>query len=78
VYEQVTAGKKAHDFEFLKGILQRRPINLTIPKQVMESFRRVATWSTDWRYESGLLEYDEAQEFVDAVTAIREWVERQR
>ena len=77
VYDQVTSGRKAHDFEFLNGLLRRRPINLTFPKVVMESFRRVATWSTDLRYESGLLEYDEADEFLAAVTAIREWLERQ-
>jgi len=77
VYEQVTAGRKAPDFEFLKGILRRKPIALTFPTEVMESFRRVTTWSTDWRYESGLLEYDEAKEFLDAVAVIREWAERQ-
>jgi HEPN domain-containing protein len=76
MYEEVTSGKKAHDFEFLKGLLKRPAINLVFPKEVMEPFRRVASWSTDLRYESGILEYDEANEFLDAVTVIRTWVER--
>jgi hypothetical protein len=61
VYVEITAGKKAHDFEFLKALLRRKPISIAIPKAVMESFQQVATWSTDLRYESGQIEYDEAK-----------------
>jgi len=77
VYDEVTSGRKAHDFEFLKGLLRRPPTNLTFPKEIMEPFRRVATWSNDLRYESGIREYDEVKEFLEAVAAIRTWVEKQ-
>lgn len=75
VYESVTSGKKAHDFEFLKGVLRRKPISIIIPKDVMESFQQVATWSTDLRYESAAIEYDEARAFMGGVSANRAWVE---
>jgi HEPN domain len=77
VYTEITEGQKAHDFEFLKHILKRRPLNVVIPKPVMELFRRVATWSTDLRYESGRIAYDEANGFVEAATGIRAWVEKE-
>lgn len=75
MYAEITAGKKAHDFEFLKAVLRREPISVVIPKAVMESFQRVATWSTDLRYASGAIEYDEANDFLTGVSAIRNWVD---
>jgi HEPN domain len=76
-YAEITEGRKAHSYEFLKQILQRRPINMVIPKPLMVLFRRVATWSTDLRYESRRIAYDEAQDFFEAVTGIRTWIDKE-
>lgn len=76
MYEKLTQGKKAHDFEFLKGILQRAPVNFVIPVDTAEWLLRVNSWSTDLRYEVGLSPYDEARDFIEATQQICEWVER--
>jgi HEPN domain-containing protein len=73
-YERISAGRKAHDYEFLKGVL--RGLRCRMPLDVAEAFRPVATWSTDLRYEVGLVAAEEAEAFLAAVRVIRQWVER--
>jgi hypothetical protein len=76
MYERLTQGKKAHDFEFLKGVLRRPPINGIIPVNVTEQLLIVGYWSTDLRYEVALIEYDDAKDFLDATQQIYRWTER--
>ena len=40
-YEKLTQGKKAHDFEFLQGIIKRPPINGIVPVDTAEWLVRV-------------------------------------
>ena len=75
IYVEITSGQKAHDFEFLRGILRRKPINIVIPKSTMEEFRKVATWSTSLRYETKRIGYDVGSDFLSAVARIRDWAE---
>jgi HEPN domain-containing protein len=76
MYEKLTQGKKAHDYEFLKGILKRAPINWTIPADVSEQLLLVGVWTTNLRYEVDLIEYDEAKDFLAATLRIYQWAVR--
>ena len=76
MFDALTHGKKAHDFEYLKGILVRAPINLTIPGDVTEQLMVANYWTTSIRYEVALVEYDEAKEFLDAAQFLYQWAER--
>ena len=70
-------GAKGHDFEYLKDLLkeQRSGRNKT-DRETLGSLaihlKRVATWSTDLRYQVGSLKPKEARQFVQAVRVIRE------
>jgi HEPN domain-containing protein len=76
-------GAKGHDFEYLKNILKKlltgsertKDVD-AFPAKVYNALARVATWSTDLRYEVGLVETRTAQLFLEAAEAIREWMER--
>jgi HEPN domain-containing protein len=70
------AGAKGHDFDYLKGILIRAPVNCAIPEEIHEMWRRVSSWSTQLRYEVTNVKFEEARRFLDATERIRAWVER--
>jgi HEPN domain-containing protein len=67
-------GAIAHDFEYLRALLRRRRVQ--IPLHVARSLRRIASWSTNLRYEVGLKRAAEADQFLAAAREIVEWVER--
>ncbi len=66
-------GALGHDFEYLKGILTRPPLHCPLPRDINNRFRRVASWSTDLRYEVGLIEAKVAKDFLDAARQIHDW-----
>ena len=74
-WKQISSGQKGHDYEALKAVLKRAPINLTFPAAVLASFRSVGSWTTDLRYEVGRGNPVEAAAFVDAAREIVQWAE---
>jgi hypothetical protein len=76
-------GAKGHDFEYLKGLLKQlltggrpAPNRGVLPEEVSVMLGRVASWSTDLRYEVGRVETADAEAFLAAATIIRDWARR--
>jgi HEPN domain len=67
-------GAGAHQYEYLRYLL--RTLNVTIPLPISKRLTTIATWSTDLRYEVGLKKAAEAESFLAAAKAVRDWVER--
>src|SRR5260370_20695018 len=67
------AGAKGHDFDYLKGILTRAPVNCAIPHDISEMWRRVLSWSTRLRYEVATVKLTEARRFLEATKRIQDW-----
>ena len=67
-------GNRAHNIEWL-GALYRRHVGAAVPRDVTRHLSRVASWSTDLRYATGLVKSREADEFMDSVVAIATWAE---
>ncbi len=76
VFNRLTSGQKAHDYEMLKALLRRQPINVAIPAVMGAKFRLVATWETNLRYKVISVARQDARAFVEAVTEIVQWAER--
>ena len=75
VCEEVGSGAKAHNFDFLKGILNRR--QCSIPDEIGESLEVVKReWVTDLRYVGALIPFKEAEVFIEQVALIYQWAER--
>ena len=72
----VRAGSKGHDFDYLRRIFARAPVNCNLPDMLHEMWRRVSTWSTRLRYEVAIVRLPEAKRFLEAAKRIQEWVER--
>jgi HEPN domain-containing protein len=72
----VKVGAKGHDFEYLRGLLRREPINMTISKEINELIQRASTWSPDLRNEVGSGIVKDVERFLEAARAIREWATR--
>src|SRR4051794_4722137 len=56
--KQYFRGTRGHNLELLRRLLKR-----TMPIEVARLLTRLATWSTDLRYEVGLRRADECREF---------------
>ncbi len=67
-------GNIAHNIEWL-GALYRRHVGRAIPKNVTRHLSRVASWSTDMRYQSGSLKRRDADAFFAAVIVITTWAD---
>jgi hypothetical protein len=67
-------GSVAHDYEYLKGLLNKQGI--VKPREVIKPFQKIATWSTDLRYEVGRGNPKEADAFLISVKVILDWVKR--
>src|SRR5437016_4632750 len=67
-------GTRAHDIEWL-GALYRRHVGTAIPRDVTRHLSRVASWSTDLRYATGLMKRRDADEFMESVVAIAAWAD---
>ena len=83
-----TSGAKGHDFGFLRELYTRRffglpltgdvklPSKIVFPVAIADALRRVWSWETIQRYETTLVPYADAADFLAAVELILEWVER--
>lgn len=71
--EAISSGKKGHDFEYLKAELKMAQCSM--PADILKLMGRVAEWTTDWRYRVGLGRQQPAEDFFDAASKIRGWVE---
>jgi HEPN domain-containing protein len=67
-------GTRAHNIESL-GALYRGHVAVAIPRDVTRHLSRVASWSTDLRYATGMLKAREAEEFMQSVVAITNWAD---
>src|SRR5436309_2919768 len=67
-------GNRGHSIAWL-GDLFRRHTGGSIPRDVTRHLARVDAWTTDLRYETGVLGRREANEFMRAVTAISAWAD---
>ena len=67
-------GRKAHEVEFLKG--RHNNAGGELPLEIVEVLRKIERieWSTDWRYEVGIVPHGEAREFADLANQFLGWV----
>ena len=65
-------GQKAHNFDHLKERLSM--VNCFVPAAESRHLRTIASWSPQLRYEDGRRSRAEAERFVIASGAIRDWV----
>jgi HEPN domain-containing protein len=75
MYKRLTSGQRAHDYEVLKGVLKRNPINQTIPVAMAVHFQWVASWTTGLRYEVGPGDPEETTNFIEAARESVQWAE---
>ena len=66
-------GKIAHNYEYLKDLLKKKNVN-TSPISI--ALRRIATWSTDLRYDVGRGDAGTAEQFLAAAREIYNWAQR--
>lgn len=62
-----------HDLLRLKKELEKR--NCRLPIELTRHFARIATWTTDLRYEVGRKKYREADVFIESACAIYGWMQ---
>lgn len=67
-------GSRAHDIEWL-GALYRRHVGTAILRDVTRHLLRVASWSTDLCYATGVLKRRDADEFMESVVAVATWAD---
>ena len=67
-------GAKAHDFEWLQREY-RKLHGPAFSQKVREYFVHVSTWTTDYRYRSGMIEHADAYDFLEAAEAIIKWAD---
>lgn len=67
-------GAKAHDFEWLKERYHKAG-GARFPADIQEHFTSI-TWSTDLRYQSGLVNPEDAEAFLAAAQEIINWADR--
>jgi len=70
-------GAKGHDFEYLKGILKEqrrggRKADQAVLGILASHLKNVTSWSTNLRYQVGVLKPKVAREFVTAAKNIRD------
>lgn len=75
VFEEISLGAKAHNFDFLAGVLNRkRPVISDEPAESLKVVKH--EWVTQLRYIGALIREPEARNFVRHVRIIHEWTER--
>lgn len=75
VCEEISSGAKAHNLDFLEGILNRR--QRSIPDETSESLKVIRReWTTNLRYVGALIPCKEADTFIKHVELIYKWAER--
>jgi hypothetical protein len=76
IYNLISSGKKAHDFEFLKNTFRTKPVSGVIPQELRDHFLEVRDWTTDWRYTTFAVVDQVAQAFIESTQQIFDWMER--
>ncbi len=74
VFSDISRGARAHNLEQLKSRVRAR--GQIMPDEVAEGFTRLASWSTDLRYQVREVESTDAKRVVLAATAVYDWVKR--
>jgi HEPN domain-containing protein len=72
--EEISTGKRGHDFEYLKAELKQA--RCPLPPEILLLLGRTKEWSTDWRYAVGRGEPQQARDFFESAQQIWKWVER--
>lgn len=67
-------GQQAHSFDWLLR-LYRNMTSTNVPEEVLTYLIRVNTWSTNIRYQPGVIDKDDAKQFIDSVEQISSWIE---
>jgi hypothetical protein len=67
-------GRRAHDFEWLKELYSKAG-GPPFPKSIQRQFTIVNTWSTDFRYQTGVVEQRDADAFLAAAESIITWAD---
>lgn len=67
-------GSKAHDVDWLKQQYHKNG-GPAVPAAITQQLARVATWTTDLRYQPGAVRKNEATAFLDACKAIFDWAD---
>ena len=67
-------GSRAHNLEWL-GALYRRHVRAAIPRDVSRHLSRLASWSTDLRYATGLMKRRDTDEFMESVVVVATWAD---
>jgi HEPN domain-containing protein len=67
-------GSRAHDIEWL-GALYRQQPGVSMPREIARHLARVASWSTELPYATGLLKKRDADEFMESVVALSKWAD---
>jgi HEPN domain-containing protein len=72
---EISSGAKAHNLDFLRGILRRT--QGSIPPEVLKCLSAIRlAWMTNLRYVGVMIPSVEAEYFIEHVDSINEWAER--
>lgn len=75
VCQELTSRRRSHNFDVLSGSL--RAMGYPPPPKVMGFLDSLNDeWRTDLRYAAALIPESEAEEFLERMTAVYEWVKR--
>jgi HEPN domain-containing protein len=67
-------GNRAHNYDYLKGLIKN--LGIVLPIDVAMAIKRIASWSTDMRYEAGRGNAEESELFLKSAKIVLDWVKR--
>jgi HEPN domain-containing protein len=67
-------GRLGHDIAWLVELYRSQGSKI-LPRDVMRHLSRLASWTTDLRYETGTLKKRDANGFLESVRAVASWAE---
>jgi hypothetical protein len=67
-------GSRGHNLEWL-GDLYRNHVRMVIPLEMTRHLTRLSSWSTDLRYSAGRAMRRDADQFMESVVTIADWIE---
>lgn len=77
VCEEISSSAKAHNLDFLSGILNRKRPG--VPGDVITSLNTIKhEWATSLRYAGAIVPRLEAESFIAHVDSVCQWVERSK
>jgi HEPN domain len=66
-------GQQAHRPEWLLS-LYKQTVSIDIPANIISHLTRINTWSTNMRYQPGVVDKNDAERFIESVEKIMLWV----